>query len=85
MDSAKSSVKSILDALYSIKLLSILVEGGAKLLQTFLDENSWDEIRIITNRELEISDGIASPEFSNAKLVKSEILGSDIVTYFKKV
>lgn len=85
MDSAMPTVKSILEALYSIKLLSILVEGGAKLLQSFIDENSWDEIRIITNRELEIPEGIASPEFRNAKLVKSEILGSDTVSYFEKV
>jgi diaminohydroxyphosphoribosylaminopyrimidine deaminase / 5-amino-6-(5-phosphoribosylamino)uracil reductase len=85
MDPAMPAVKSILDALYSLKLLSILVEGGAKLLQSFIDENSWDEIRIITNREFEIPEGIASPEFRNAKHTKSEILGSDTVSYFKKV
>ncbi len=85
MDPAMPAVKSILASLYSIKLLSILIEGGAKLLQSFIDENIWDEIRIITNRELELPEGISSPEFRNAKLVNSEILGSDTISYFRKV
>jgi diaminohydroxyphosphoribosylaminopyrimidine deaminase / 5-amino-6-(5-phosphoribosylamino)uracil reductase len=85
LDTDLPTVKSILNALYEEKLLSVLIEGGAKLLKSFIDEDTWDEIRIITNRELEIPEGISSPEFRNAKLVKSEIMGSDIVSYFKKV
>lgn len=85
IDTEKQLANSILDALVSLKIISVLVEGGAKLLQTFIESDLWDEIRIITNRELEISEGIASPDFRNAKLIKSEILGSDTISYYKKV
>ncbi len=36
----------------SKRYLSVLVEGGAQLLQTFIDEGYWDEARIITNEYL---------------------------------
>ena len=85
IDADITAVKSILTTLHSLKILSVLIEGGSKLLQSFIDENIWDEIRIITNRELDITEGIASPDFRNTKLVKSEVLGSDTVSYYRKV
>ena len=44
------------------------VEGGAKLLQGFVDENLYDEIRIITNENMIIGDGLSAPVFSNHEL-----------------
>jgi diaminohydroxyphosphoribosylaminopyrimidine deaminase / 5-amino-6-(5-phosphoribosylamino)uracil reductase len=85
MDSDKPAICSILSALHTLNILSVLVEGGAKLLRSFIDAGLWDEIRIITNREMEIPEGIASPELRNAKLVKSEKLGSDTVSYYKQI
>ena len=73
---------SILSALYELQILSVLVEGGARLLQTIIDAGSWDEIRIITNEELEIPIGISSPEFRNAKFVHSVKTGSDTIRYY---
>jgi len=84
MNPDDQGIPSILSALHSLKILSILVEGGLKLLQSFIDSGYWDEIRMITNREMEIPEGLASPEFRNAKLVKSEIYGSDTISYYRK-
>ena len=58
----KSRTSSILSALHSLNILSVLVEGGPKLLQSFIDEGLWDEIRTITNNELLIPQGISSPD-----------------------
>jgi diaminohydroxyphosphoribosylaminopyrimidine deaminase/5-amino-6-(5-phosphoribosylamino)uracil reductase len=73
---------SILSTLHSLRMMSILVEGGAKLLQSFIDGGFWDEVRIITNRELEIPGGIASPELSHAKFSREEVYGSDTIRYY---
>jgi diaminohydroxyphosphoribosylaminopyrimidine deaminase/5-amino-6-(5-phosphoribosylamino)uracil reductase len=40
------SLKNQLKSLSEKKIQSLIVEGGAKLLQSFLDENLWDEARI---------------------------------------
>ena len=40
------SLQQQLNLLYERKIQSLMVEGGAKLLQSFLNENLWDEIQI---------------------------------------
>jgi diaminohydroxyphosphoribosylaminopyrimidine deaminase/5-amino-6-(5-phosphoribosylamino)uracil reductase len=55
-------VHQIVNALYQMKVQSVLVEGGARLLQSFIDEEMWDEIRIIKNEKLRINNGLAAPE-----------------------
>ncbi len=77
-----ADIPSILSTLHSLRILSILVEGGAKLLQSFIDSGIWDEIRTITNREMVIDEGVSSPEIRNAEHVKTEILVNDTVSYF---
>jgi diaminohydroxyphosphoribosylaminopyrimidine deaminase/5-amino-6-(5-phosphoribosylamino)uracil reductase len=61
-------VHQIVNALYRMKIQSVLVEGGARLLQSFIDEEMWDEVRIIKNEELKINNGLAAPEL----LLKNE-------------
>jgi diaminohydroxyphosphoribosylaminopyrimidine deaminase/5-amino-6-(5-phosphoribosylamino)uracil reductase len=63
-------------------LLSVLVEGGAALLQSLIDENFWDEARIITNQPLQLGSGIAAPKLLNAELLESTSIASDQVSIF---
>jgi diaminohydroxyphosphoribosylaminopyrimidine deaminase/5-amino-6-(5-phosphoribosylamino)uracil reductase len=49
-----------LKALYEQKIQSLIVEGGAKLLQSFLKANLWDEICIEISPIL-LNDGIKAP------------------------
>lgn len=81
----KPLLLSVLGALHELNVLSVLVEGGATLLQSFVDLGIWDEIRIITNEELEIAEGIKSPAFRDALFIKSENFGSDTIRYFKNL
>ena len=79
-------VHQIVNALYQMKIQSVIVEGGAKLLQSFIDEGVWDEARVIKNEKLIINNGLAAPELpvqaSNQEL---KILTDSINTYFKEV
>ncbi|MFT4153437.1 bifunctional diaminohydroxyphosphoribosylaminopyrimidine deaminase/5-amino-6-(5-phosphoribosylamino)uracil reductase RibD [Parafilimonas sp.] len=61
-----SLVQQIAKACYELNIQSVLVEGGAKLLQSFIDENICDEIRIITNKDLVVKDGLPAPVFGGA-------------------
>ena len=56
-------IKEILKALYHLRIQSVIVEGGTKLLQSFIDANSWDEARIIKNLQFTIENGIRSAYF----------------------
>ncbi|MDP4252239.1 MAG: bifunctional diaminohydroxyphosphoribosylaminopyrimidine deaminase/5-amino-6-(5-phosphoribosylamino)uracil reductase RibD [Bacteroidota bacterium] len=76
-------IPAILSALYSLNILSVLVEGGAKTLQSFIDSGLWDEARVITNNELEIPDGPEAPLLQKAVLLKTEDYYSDTIRYWK--
>jgi diaminohydroxyphosphoribosylaminopyrimidine deaminase/5-amino-6-(5-phosphoribosylamino)uracil reductase len=70
--------------LYERNIDSLIVEGGSKLLQSFIDERNWDEARVITNQKMIQQDGLPAPVLSDEKLYQSENLGSDLISYFKK-
>jgi diaminohydroxyphosphoribosylaminopyrimidine deaminase/5-amino-6-(5-phosphoribosylamino)uracil reductase len=61
---------------------SVLVEGGAQLLQSFIDEGLWDEIRTITNNEQVVPNGLSAPRMQTGQLLKQESLFSDTLHYF---
>ena len=46
LDFNQNILPQILQILYENKLQSLLVEGGSQLLQSFIDEEIWDEIYI---------------------------------------
>ena len=56
-----SLVHQVLNGLYQLGIQSVLVEGGAMLLQSFMDKGAWDEIRVITNTELISRQGVRAP------------------------
>jgi diaminohydroxyphosphoribosylaminopyrimidine deaminase/5-amino-6-(5-phosphoribosylamino)uracil reductase len=75
-------VHQIVHALYQLKVQSVLVEGGAQLLQSFIDEGLWDEMRVITNTELVAPNGLPSPRIETGRLLQQETLYSDTLQYF---
>lgn len=57
---------------------SLIVEGGTQLLQSFIDEGLFDEIRLFKNQELFIQNGIKSPDiqqviFKNIQQITDEL------------
>jgi len=80
-----SIVHQICNALYQLNILSVLIEGGAQLLQSFIDEDMYDEVRIITNNNLQTAGGIPAPAASRLQLQESIPLQSDTVRFYKPV
>ena len=78
----ESIVAQILGACFQKNIQSIIVEGGAKLLQTFIDEGFWDEARVITNTKLYIENGLNAPLLKAYKLSHTENIFTDRIDYF---
>lgn len=78
-------IKQILAACYKLNIQSVLVEGGSRLLQTFIDKNLWDEARVIQNNELIISGGLNAPELKNQTVTTTENLFSDMIFFYKNI
>lgn len=80
----ENTLESILKSLYVEKKLGIiLVEGGSKVLNGFIESGFWDEARIITNTKLRIEKGIAAPKIQG-KLIESDQLLNDKIQYIQR-
>lgn len=74
-----SIVHQIVNALYQLKIQSVLIEGGARLLQSFIDEGIWDEARIIRNTSMQIAQGLPSPVLTNGVKNSVQTLETDTI------
>jgi diaminohydroxyphosphoribosylaminopyrimidine deaminase/5-amino-6-(5-phosphoribosylamino)uracil reductase len=81
LDNDANVVYQIINACYQMKIQSILVEGGAKLIQSFINAGIWDEARIITNESLVIGKGLSAPILTYAKITSQENILTDKITY----
>lgn len=72
----------VLNDAYERQLLSVLVEGGSKTLQAFIDANLWNEIRVIRSQTVQIKDGYAAPVLRNAVLQQQFTLGTDQISIY---
>ena len=78
-------VHQIANALSQLKIQSVIIEGGARLLQSFIDEGMWDEARIIKNEELRINKGLAAPQLPTLKpKQRLKVLDDSIDFYFNE-
>lgn len=78
-----SLVQQVLHALHRMHILSVMVEGGAWLLQSFLDEGLWDEARIITNTKMTIHHGLPAPVAENFIPSGEEKVMDDLIRYVR--
>jgi diaminohydroxyphosphoribosylaminopyrimidine deaminase / 5-amino-6-(5-phosphoribosylamino)uracil reductase len=79
-----SVVQQVVHALYQLKIQSVMVEGGAALLQSFIDEETWDEARVISNSSLSILHGIPSPSLGDIQPTHQEKISTDSIRFFKR-
>jgi diaminohydroxyphosphoribosylaminopyrimidine deaminase / 5-amino-6-(5-phosphoribosylamino)uracil reductase len=82
LDKEQSLVKQLMKCCYDLKLQSILIEGGNKLAQSFINESYWDEARVIENSTLIIDNGLRAPALSHQHLIKTETILTDLVSYY---
>ena len=57
------------------KITSVIVEGGQKTLQAFINEGLWDEARIFSS-ETYLKEGIKKPQLKSIP-VKETLIDSD--------
>ncbi|MBL7681869.1 MAG: bifunctional diaminohydroxyphosphoribosylaminopyrimidine deaminase/5-amino-6-(5-phosphoribosylamino)uracil reductase RibD [Flavipsychrobacter sp.] len=71
-------LENILQRLYDAKVQSLIVEGGAKLLHTFIAKGLWDEARVIIGDKV-IEHGIAAPVLTNTAEAFETSLAEDML------
>tara|TARA_B110000971_G_scaffold2478_1_gene2713 strand:+ start:6024 stop:6950 length:927 start_codon:yes stop_codon:yes gene_type:complete len=75
IDPNKPLAAQVSKALYLNKITSVIVEGGQKTLQAFINEGLWDEARIFSS-ETYLKEGIKKPQLKSIP-VKETLIDSD--------
>ena len=70
-------ISSILHKLHEQNIQSVIIEGGSKTLQSFIDKNIWDEARIFTTNK-ELTDGVKSPNIKGEIIEETEVGGDSL-------
>ncbi|RZN81440.1 MAG: bifunctional diaminohydroxyphosphoribosylaminopyrimidine deaminase/5-amino-6-(5-phosphoribosylamino)uracil reductase RibD [Winogradskyella sp.] len=74
--------KQICDILFQEHINSVIIEGGAKTLKTFIDENLWDEARVFIG-DSEFSKGVKAP-ILKGKLISEERIINDTLKIYNR-
>ncbi|GLB49757.1 riboflavin biosynthesis protein RibD [Neptunitalea sp. Y10] len=83
IDFTNNVAKQICSILYKHGIQSIIIEGGAQTLQTFINENLWDEARVFTGNTI-FEKGIKAPHINKPFTQQKQILDNQLHIYKNK-
>ena len=75
--------QDILNQLYNRDILSLIIEGGAITINSFIEKNLYDEIRVFTTDKILIK-GVNSPELPDINLIETSIINNDKLEVYKR-
>ncbi|MDE0535091.1 bifunctional diaminohydroxyphosphoribosylaminopyrimidine deaminase/5-amino-6-(5-phosphoribosylamino)uracil reductase RibD [Tenacibaculum sp. L6] len=81
IDFSSRVAEEICDVLHKHQIQSVIIEGGAQTLQTFIEANLWDEARVFIG-DVNFGAGVKHPVF-NAKLSSEEKITNDLLRIYK--
>lgn len=76
-------LKQMLDYLYEKQVLSVMVEGGCKTLQSFIDSGLWDEARVLVGNCC-WGKGLKAPEIEQNPQLTEYVEDNKIIYYRNK-
>jgi len=75
-----NSIPELCKILHSHDIQSVIIEGGAYTIQSFIDANLWDEARVFTGQN-SFKKGVKAPVFKG-KLVSEEKIINDTLRIY---
>ncbi|HTO16205.1 MAG TPA: bifunctional diaminohydroxyphosphoribosylaminopyrimidine deaminase/5-amino-6-(5-phosphoribosylamino)uracil reductase RibD [Edaphocola sp.] len=74
----------ICNDLFKKGINSLIVEGGAKTLNGFINQNLWDEAHKIHTPKI-IKEGVIAPKLKSKRLIETLILEDNTIEIYKKI
>lgn len=80
IDFKQNTARKILKFLFQHQIQSVIIEGGRQTLQTFIDENLWDEARIFKGKTI-FKNGTKAPYLQTNTNQKQFILEDELIIF----
>lgn len=81
IDFNKNNLKQVLAILHEQKIMSIIVEGGQRVLDSFIQQNVWDEARVFEGNQY-LGAGIKAPNLGAIQPKSVQQIGVDRLSVF---
>lgn len=78
IDFNENMIPSILSVLHQNQIQSIIIEGGLQTLQSFIDQNIWDEARIFVGKTI-FENGTKAPILQKKNVTKTYIQNDELI------
>jgi len=79
-DFEKEIAPQICQILYQNELQSVIIEGGTKTIQTFIDAGLWDEARVFSGK-IQFKNGLEAPKLKGILKSEEMIYGDQLKIY----
>lgn len=76
----QNSNQEIVEKLFENNIQSVIIEGGRKTIQSFIDANLWDEARVFIG-EISLKEGTKAPELNCVINSKSSLKKDTLLIY----
>lgn len=83
VDFSANLLIEIIKILNKHKIQSIIIEGGRKTLQQFIDHDLWDEARVFKG-EIEFKEGLQKP-YLNSEVKEEKTKSNDILRIYRNI
>ena len=80
---SENMAQQICDILYVNNIQSVIIEGGAKTIQTFVDAQLWDEASVYVGN-ITFGSGLKAPRISNRKDSEMKITNNQLLSFINK-
>jgi diaminohydroxyphosphoribosylaminopyrimidine deaminase / 5-amino-6-(5-phosphoribosylamino)uracil reductase len=80
----KDLVEKICDILYKHQIQSVIIEGGKKTLDLFIEANIWDEARVFVSETI-LNGGVLAPKISSKVTKTNKIKTDQLTTHYNYV
>ena len=80
IDNNQDPTLAIVEELYQRQIQSVIVEGGAKLLNTFIEKDLWDEARIFIGNQW-FKKGVKAPKINETPVSSEKFGDSEMFVY----
>lgn len=80
IDFEKNIAQRLTDAMYRHQIQSVIIEGGRKTLQTFIDANLWDEARVFSGNTF-FFEGTTAPSLHKKDGKKQSIDQDELIKF----
>lgn len=78
IDFDQNIIPQILDVLHQNQIQSIIIEGGLQTLQSFIDQNIWNEARIFIGKT-SFEKGTKAPNIQKKNISKTYVLSDELL------